>query len=145
MLITKEIDKENTIILGEKSLFSKTISESDINLFSGLVADFHPMHVNVIIADESRTGKRLAQSALIVGLVNGVLRNRLPGENFNILRQQVEFLKPVLLGDTVTVKVEVLNWSPEKRLVTMKMDCYNQFGNDILTGETVLIHEPSSY
>ena len=145
MLITKEIDKENTIILGEKSLFSKTISEFDINLFSGLVADFHPMHVNVIIADESRTGKRLAQSALIVGLVNGVLRNRLPGENFNILRQQVEFLKPVLLGDTVTVKVEVLNWSPEKRLVTMKMDCYNQFGNDILTGETVLIHEPSSY
>jgi acyl dehydratase len=67
----------------------------------------------------------------------------LPGIKFNILRQQIEFLKPVLLGDTVTVKVEVLNWSPEKRLVTMKMDCYNQFGNDILTGETVLIHEPS--
>ncbi|MDX9849675.1 MAG: MaoC family dehydratase [Anaerolineaceae bacterium] len=143
MLISNEIDKENTIIIGEKSLFSKTISESDINLFSGLVADFHPMHVNAIIAKESRTGKRLAQSALIVGLVNGVLRNHLPGKNFIILRQQVEFLKPVLLGDTVTVKVEVLSWSPEKRLVTMKMDCFNQYGNDILTGETVLIHEPS--
>jgi 3-hydroxybutyryl-CoA dehydratase len=143
MLISNEIDKENTIIIGEKSLFSKTISESDINLFSGLVADFHPMHVNAIIAEESRTGKRLAQSALIVGLVNGVLRNHLPGKNFIILRQQVEFLKPVLLGDTVTVKVEVLSWSPEKRLVTMKMDCFNQYGNDILTGETVLIHEPS--
>jgi acyl dehydratase len=101
------------------------------------------MHVNAIIAEESRTGKRLAQSALIVGLVNGVLRNHLPGKNFIILRQQVEFLKPVLLGDTVTVKVEVLSWSPEKRLVTMKMDCFNQYGNDILTGETVLIHEPS--
>ncbi len=143
MLISNEIDKENTMIIGEKSLFSKTISESDINLFSGLVADFHPMHVNAMIAEESRTGKRLAQSALIVGLVNGVLRNHLPGKDFIILRQQVEFLKPVLLGDTVTVKVEVLSWSPEKRLVTMKMDCYNQYGNDILTGETVLIHEPS--
>ena len=143
MLISNEIDKENTIIIGEKSLFSKTISESDINLFSGLVADFHPMHVNAIIDKESRTGKTLAQSALIVGLVNGVLRNHLPGKNFIILRQQVEFLKPVLLGDTVTVKVEVLSWSPEKRLVTMKMDCFNQYGNDILTGETVLIHEPS--
>jgi len=143
MLITKELDNENIITIGEKTQFSKTINESDINLFSGLVADFHPMHINSIIADESNSGKRLAQSALIVGLVNGVLRNHLPGIKFNILRQQIEFLKPVLLGDTVTVKVEVLNWSPEKRLVTMKMDCYNQFGNDILTGETVLIHEPS--
>lgn len=143
MLITKEIDNENNITIGEKTHFSKTICESDINLFSGLVADFHPIHVNAMIADESKSGKRLAQSALIVGLVNGVLRNHLPGQNYIILRQQVEFLKPVLLGDTVTVKVEVLNWSPEKRLVTMKMDCYNQFGNDILTGETVLIHEPS--
>jgi 3-hydroxybutyryl-CoA dehydratase len=143
MLITKELDNENIITIGEKTQFSKTINESDINLFSGLVADFHPMHINAIIADESNSGKRLAQSALIVGLVNGVLRNHLPGIKFNILRQQIEFLKPVLLGDTVTVKVEVLNWSPEKRLVTMKMDCYNQFGNDILTGETVLIHEPS--
>jgi len=143
MLITNDVVKENKLTVGEKSHFSKTISESDINLFSGLVADFHPMHVNAIIADESKSGKRLAQSALIVGLVNGVLRNHLPGKNFIILRQQVEYLKPVLLGDTVTVKVEVLNWLPEKRLVTMKMDCYNQFGKDILTGETVLIHEPS--
>lgn len=143
MLITNEVVNENQITVGKKSHFSKTICESDINLFSGLVADFHPMHVNAIIADESKSGKRLAQSALIVGLVNGVLRNHLPGKDFIILRQQVEFLKPVLLGDTVTVKVEVLNWSPEKRLVTMKMDCYNQFGKDILTGETVLIHEPS--
>ena len=143
MLKTNEVVNEKKLSVGEKSHFSKTISESDINLFSGLVADFHPMHVNAIIADESKSGKRVAQSALIVGLVNGVLRNHLPGKNFIILRQQVEFLKPVLLGDTVTVKVEVLNWSPEKRLVTMKMDCYNQFGKDILTGETVLIHEPS--
>jgi 3-hydroxybutyryl-CoA dehydratase len=138
-----EIDNEYNLTIGEKSHFSKTICESDINLFSGLVADFHPMHVNAMIAEESKSRKRLAQSALIVGLVNGVLRNHLPGKNFIILRQQVEFLKPVLLGDTVTVKVEVLNWSPEKRLVTMKMDCYNQFGKDILTGETVLIHEHS--
>ncbi len=137
------MDKENNIIIGEKSHFSKTISESDINLFAGLVADFHPMHVNAIIANESKIGKRSAQSALIVGLVNGVLRNHLPGENYIILRQQVEFLKPVLLGETVTVKVEVLNWSPEKRLVTMKLDCFNQFGHEILTGETVLIHELS--
>lgn len=143
MLITNEVVNENKLIVGEKSYFSKTISESDINLFSGLVADFHPMHVNAIIADESKSGKRLAQSALIVGLVNGVLRNHLPGKNFIILRQQLEYLRPVLLGDTVTVKVEVLNWLPDKRLVTMKMDCYNQFGKDILTGETVLIHEPS--
>lgn len=142
MLITKENNSVTKLAVGEMSHFSKTINESDINLFSGIVGDFHPLHVNAEIANQSKNGKRLAQSALIIGLVNGVLRNQLPGKNFNILRQQIEFLKPVLLGDTVTVKVEVLSWSPEKRLVTMKMDCFNQAGNDLMTGETVLIHEP---
>lgn len=143
MLITKENERTIKINIGEKSHFSKTITESDISFFSGLVADYHPIHVNADFAEKSKLGQRSAQSALLIGLVNGVLRNHLPGRNFNILRQQLEFLKPVLLGDTVTVKVEVLCWSPEKRLVTMKMDCFNQSGIDLMTGETVLIHEPS--
>ena len=143
MLITKENEKIIKITVGEKSHFSKTISESDISLFSGLVADFHPSHINAEFAEKSKLGQRSAQSALIIGLVNGVLRNYLPGKNFIILRQQIEFLRPVLLGDTVTVKVEVLSWSSEKRLVTMKMDCFNQSGCDLMTGETVLIYEPS--
>jgi 3-hydroxybutyryl-CoA dehydratase len=142
MLITKENEKIMKVSVGEKSHFSKTITESDISLFSGLVFDFHPMHVNAEVAEKSKIGKRSAQSALLIGLVNGVLRNHLPGPNFIILRQQIEFLKPVLIGDTVTVKVEVVRWSPEKRLVTMKMDCFNQSGNDLMTGEAVLLHEP---
>lgn len=143
MLITNELNRELQFTIGEKSQFSKTITESDINLFAGLVADFHPMHVNASFANETRAGTRLVQPALIVGLVNGVLRNNLPGANFTILRQQFEFLKPLLLGDTVTVKVEILSWSPEKRLVTMKMDCFDQNKNDLMTGETVMIHDPS--
>jgi acyl dehydratase len=47
------------------------------------------------------------------------------------------------LGDTVTVKVEVLSWLPEKRLITMKMDCFNQNGKNLITGETVMMFEPS--
>ncbi|MDO9087921.1 MAG: MaoC family dehydratase [Anaerolineaceae bacterium] len=143
MLITSDITNEKTINIGEKSYFSKTVNESEISLFSGLVADYHPMHVNAVIADESKVGGRIAHSALIVGLINGVLRNQLPGKNFSILRQQVEFLQPVLMGDTVTVKVEVLSWLPEKRLITMKMDCYNQNEKNLITGETVMMYEPS--
>jgi len=142
MLITKENEKIIKVTVGEKFHFSKTINESDVSLFSGLVADFHPMHVNAEVAGKSKLGQRSAQSAILIGLVNGVLRNHLPGANFIILRQQIEFLKPVLIGDTVTVKVEVLRWSPEKRLVTMKMDCFNQSGLDLMTGEAVLLHEP---
>jgi len=141
MLIINNSTDENKIKIGEKYQFSKTITESDINLFAGLVADFHPMHVNANYADQSKSGKRMVQSALVVGLVNGVLRNFLPGKNFSILRQQLEFLKPVLLGDTITVKVEIFTWFPEKRLITMKMDCFNQINQELMTGETVMIHE----
>lgn len=142
MLISNNNENPIKINIGEKAQFSKTINESDISVFSGLVADFHPMHVNAIYAAESKKGNRTAHSAILIGLANGVLRNQLPGKNFQILRQQLEYLDPVKIGDTVTVRVEVVNWSSEKRIITMKMDCYNQNNKDLMTGETIMILEP---
>ena len=85
MLISNNNENPIKINIGEKAQFSKTINESDISLFSGLVADFHPMHVNAIYAAKSKKGNRTAHSAILIGLANGVLRNQLPGKNFQIL------------------------------------------------------------
>jgi 3-hydroxybutyryl-CoA dehydratase len=51
----------------------------------------------------------------------------------------MEFLAPVYLGDTIMAVVEVIAWKPEKQIVTLKTDCFNQDDKQIVTGQAVLM------
>jgi 3-hydroxybutyryl-CoA dehydratase len=75
------------------------------------------------------------------GLISAVLGNRLPGPGAIYLSQQIEFLAPVFIGDTITATVEVTAWRPDKRIITLKTDAYNQADTQVVTGKAVLLVE----
>ncbi len=125
--------------MGERASFSKTITEADITTFAGLIGDFNPIHVDAEYARKSRFGQRVAHGMLTGGLISAVLGNRLPGPGSIYLSQQLEFLAPVFLGDTITATVEIIAWVPEKRIVTLKTDAYNQDERQVVTGKAVLM------
>jgi 3-hydroxybutyryl-CoA dehydratase len=127
------------IQVGQRAVLSKTITEADVVLYSGIVGDFSPLHVNEEYARQTRLGARTAPPMLAGGLVSSVLGNQLPGPEFVFLRQQYEFLSPIFIGDTVTVSVEVVSVELEKRIVRLRTDCHNQDKKQLLTGEAVLI------
>lgn len=125
--------------VGLRASFSKTITEADISTYAGLVADFNPHHVDAEFARRSKFGRRTVHEMLIGGMIASVLSNKLPGPASEYINQQLEFLAPVFIGDTVTAVVEITAWQPEKRLVTLKTECINQEGRQIVTGQAVLI------
>jgi 3-hydroxybutyryl-CoA dehydratase len=125
--------------VGQRASFSKTLTEADISAYAGLVADFNPQHVDAEYARRSKPGQRTVHEMLVGGLVSSVLSGRLPGPSAVPLSLQLEFLAPVFIGDTVTASVEVTAWQPEKRLVTLKTECFNQDGRQVLTGLAVMM------
>jgi 3-hydroxybutyryl-CoA dehydratase len=125
--------------IGEREAFAKTITEADVTTFAGLVGDFNPLHVDAEYARESRFGRRIAHGMLTGGLISAVLGNKLPGPGSIYLSQQIEFLAPVYIGDTITATVEVTSWRPDKRIITLKTDCYNQEDTQVVTGKAVLL------
>lgn len=125
--------------LGERSSFGKTVTESDVTAFAGLVGDFNPVHVDAEYARKSRFGRRVAHGMFTGGLISAVLGNKLPGPGAIYLSQQIEFLAPVFIGDTVTATVEVVAWRPDKRIITLRTDCYNQDEKHVVTGKAVLL------
>jgi 3-hydroxybutyryl-CoA dehydratase len=127
------------IQIGDRDSFSKTITESDVATFAGLVGDFSPEHVDAEYARRSRLGRRTAHGILAGGLIAAVVNNRLPGPGCTWLNQQLEFLAPIFIGDTLTARVEVVGWEPERRLVTLKTDCHNQEDRQVVTGQATLI------
>jgi 3-hydroxybutyryl-CoA dehydratase len=132
---------DNTFQIGERASFTKTVTESDVTTFAGLIGDFNPIHVDAEYARKSRFGQRVAHGMFTGGLISAVLGNKLPGPGAIYLSQQLEFLTPVFIGDTITATVEVTSWRPEKRILTLKTDCYNQQQDQVLTGKAVLLVE----
>lgn len=125
--------------IGEKASLSKTITEADVMAFAQLIGDFNPIHTDEEFARKTRFGRRIAHGVFTAGLISAVLGNHLPGPGSIYLSQQIEFLAPVYLGDTITAIVEVIKWRPDKRVITFKTDCYNQDNKQVATGQAVLI------
>ena len=124
--------------IGDRASMSKTITEADLVMFAGVTGDFNPLHLDAEYAKTTVFGQRIAHGILSVGFISAVLGTKLPGPGSIYLSQQAKFLKPVRIGDTITTTVEVKAYAPEKRIVTLKTNCFNQEGAQVLEGEAVL-------
>ncbi len=131
-MVGKIIEQLN---VGDAAEFGKTISESDIYLYAGITGDFNPVHVNEVYAEGTYFKNRIAHGMLSAGLISAVLANQLPGPGTIYLKQELEFLAPVRIGDTITARVEILELILDKNRVRLKTVCSNQEGIRVLKGE----------
>ncbi len=122
--------------VGDTIQFSKNISDADVQRFASASGDTNPIHLDEDYAAETRFGGRIAHGILVSGLISAALA-RLPG-NVIYLAQDVEFLKPVRVGDRVTAAVEVAEDFDDGRyrLVTRILDDDDEVAID---GEAVVL------
>jgi len=126
---------------GQKASFSKTVSESDIVAFADITGDHNPLHLDADYAARTRFKQRVAHGMISAGFISAALGTKLAGPGVTViyLSQNMRFQRPVFIGDTVTANVEVKSVDSEKRLVTVSTDCVNQKGEQVLTGEAVVL------
>ena len=124
--------------VGEQASFSKTISESDVYLYAGITGDFNPAHVNEDYAQTTAFKTRIAHGMLTAGFISNLLGTRLPGPGSIYMSQNLKFLAPVTIGDTITATVEVIEILTEKKRVRLKTTCANQEGTIVLDGEALI-------
>jgi 3-hydroxybutyryl-CoA dehydratase len=134
-MIGKSFDQLN---IGDSDRFSKTVSETDIYLFAGVTGDLNPAHINEAYARGTFFKTRIAHGMLSAGFVSAVIGTRLPGPGTVYMRQTLDFLAPVRIGDTVTATVEVIEKIEEKKRVRLRTTCVNQEGIKVLDGEALV-------
>jgi len=120
--------------VGDSAQICKTITESDINDFAKVTGDFNPVHLDQTYAKKTIFKGRIAHGLLSVGLLSTVLGTILPGYGTIYLSQEVRFLAPVRIGDTITAKVEVIELIPEKNRAKFRTACINQDGKEVVDG-----------
>jgi 3-hydroxybutyryl-CoA dehydratase len=135
-LVGKTIEE---IKIGDKASFQKTITETDIYLFAGITGDLNPAHINQVEAEKGFFKERIAHGMLVSGLISTVLGMYLPGPGTIYLGQELKFLAPVKIGDTVRAEAEVIEVIPEKNRVKLKTTCYNQNEKVVIDGVAMVM------
>jgi len=134
-MIGKMIDQ---LEIGDSAEFGKTISESDVYLYAGITGDMNPVHINESYAKTTFVKTRICHGMLSAGLFSTILGTSLPGPGTIYLRQEVDFVAPVRIGDTLTANVEVIEKDTVKNRVRLKTTCRNQDGVLVMDGIAVV-------
>ena len=118
---------------------SKTIFESDNNLFSLLTMNHHPVHTNIDYAAKQQYGKVLVVGTLVFSLVVGITVPDISGKAIaNLGYEDVKHLGPVFINDTIYARTKVLDKNESKSkldrgIVYVETIAYNQNNQDILS------------
>jgi len=120
--------------IGESTELSRTVTEKDVEDFARVTGDTNPVHTDQAYAEKTIFKGRIAHGVLSLGIFSTILGNILPGHGTIYLSQEVKFLAPVRIGDTITAKVEVLDLIPEKNRAKFRTTCVNQEGKMVVDG-----------
>jgi len=116
----------------------RTITEADITNFAGLSGDWHPLHTDAEFADATPYGERVAHSMLVLS-IGSALASRL-GQYEALPKsfiafygmEDVKFLAPVLIGDTIHLETEIAALDPKddaRGIVETQSKIINQHGD----------------
>lgn len=118
---------------------SKTIFESDNNLFSLLTMNYNPLHTNLDYARNSQHGKILVVGTLVFSLAVGLTVPEISGKAIaNLGYESIQHINPVFINDTIYARSEILDLIPSKSkldrgIVYVETIAYNQNNIDVLS------------
>ena len=118
---------------------SKTIFESDNNLFSLLTMNHHPIHTNIDYAEKNQQAKILVVGTLVFSLAVGMTVPDISGKAIaNLGYEDVKHINPVFINDTLYVKTKVLEkfeskTKTDRGIVYVETIAFNQRGENVLS------------
>ena len=119
----------------------RTITESDIVRFAGLSGDYNQIHVDAEYSKASLAGQRVAHGLLVLSIASGLAVQTGMMEGTVIYFREIaewKFVKPVMIGDTIHVIVEVKDTKEMRRIgagsVNLELEVKNQHSETVNRG-----------
>ncbi len=112
------------------------ITEKMVQQFAEMSGDFNPVHMDDEYAKKTRFGKRIAHGMISAALISRVLAMEL-GEGGIYLAQDLKFLVPIFLEETVTIELHVLSF--RRNIAQVETIVRNQAGDIAVKGSATIM------
>ena len=117
---------------------SKTIFESDNNIFSLLTMNHHPVHLNIDYCEKNQHGVILVPGTLVFSIAVHLTVMDISGKAIaNLGYENIDHLYPTFIGDTIYSRTKILDKRESKSkkdrgIVYVETIGYNQDGKDVI-------------
>lgn len=111
-----------------------TLSPALVESFAVLSGDRNPVHLVPEAAQEYGYSRPFAHGAILSAVVSKIIGMKVPGPGAVWISQNMEWLRPVFVGETVRVEAEIDQASPAAGLLTLKLRAINEAGHDVMQG-----------
>ena len=114
----------------------RTVTETHVVNFAMVTGDWHPIHTDTeYAAADDRFGERIAHGALVLSMALGLVTFWPPAMKAFYGIDNLRFVGPTRIGDTLHVETEVLEVTAKGAdggVVTSRFVVRNQRGEDVL-------------
>ena len=118
------------LFVGLSRQISKKITLSDIDCFSNLTSDYHPLHSNKKYAKDSGYDNVIAHGLLLSSYSSALIGMHLPGRKALIISSKFEYKQPCYPEDNLSIVGTVTDLDDRFSRMVAKVELKNQ--KDIL-------------
>jgi len=124
--------------------FGRTVTETDIVNFAGLSGDFNPIHIDHVFAKTTVYRRPIAHGLLVQAIGSGLGLMFPPMRTLALMNmKEWHFREPVFIGDTIHVKIRVVEKEERSRgrrgVITWHRQIVNQDKKVVQEGITITL------
>lgn len=129
------------ITVGEKLTLTEKIEDKDLLLYLGLTNDANPLFIQHDYASQTPYKKPIVPSIMINGIINSAISKYLPGPGCHILKQEIEYVRPVYHYATIQFLFEVIEVSKSSHTIQIQVHGINEEDETVING-VILVCPP---
>ena len=122
------------LTIAHKEEFSVTITKSMMESFKAITGDINPLHTDIEYAKQKGFDNNVVYGMLSASFLSTLAGVYLPGEKSLIQSVETKFLKPVFVGDTLTIRGEISEMNDTFKIIRLKVLVINQDNIKVLKG-----------
>jgi len=120
--------------VGMKGSFSKKITQEDVDKFISICNDINPIHVDDEFTKDTPLKTKIVHGILTSSLISTAVGTKVPGPGSVWLDQNLKFLKPVRVNDTISAISEIIVKVEDRQQVIVRTTCVNQNNEIVIEG-----------
>lgn len=133
------------IRIGSSATLTRRLEKTDIELFAAVSGDVNPTHLDESYLEGAKLDHIVGHGLWGAALISALIGTKLPGPGTDCLAQRFRFRGSIAVGDVITARVIVKEKHAEQRRVVLDCVCFNQDGDDVITGSADVLALESSH
>ncbi|MCA1038846.1 enoyl-CoA hydratase [Bacillus infantis] len=126
------------ITAGEKLTLTENIEDKDLLLYLGLTNDANPLYIQHDYASQTPYKKPIVPNIMLNGIISSAISKYLPGPGSHILKQEIEYHKPVYHYSVIEFLFLVDDVNQSSHTVTIKVKAITEEGELALSGSLLV-------